>query len=269
MILRPKPFLGHAVAGGSLRALANENGKRQNAPCILVERLVQQENGTGYSEWACEMDSEDAAASGTYFATVEGLPEDYVAGQVISGETTLIAEGAKIAGDALIIPAGAEITYGSTTDSSSNTTDAEVMDRTPFGKKDVLVIRVTSSDRRVSSSISQLEDDVFGLNEVDKVNMRQQFFACSQGQMQMLPFAGNTTTGVEIPNGVTEVTVTKAARGTGFKKIENEAIAQATEMLGDLKSQFHYVMLCLPSGTNGSWYVFVEEISFGALAAQN
>ncbi|KAL3904934.1 MAG: hypothetical protein SGILL_009880, partial [Bacillariaceae sp.] len=266
------------AAGGSLRALLNENeeppqinneigntntlaanganGKRQNAPCILVERLVQQQNGTGYTEWACEMDAEDAADSGTYFATFEGgLPEDYIEGQVISGYTTLIAEGAKIHGGQLVIPAGSKITYGSTNDDSpsNNVTETEVMDRAPFGKKDVLVIRMTSSDRKVSSSVSQLEDDVFGTGQTDILNLRRQFHACSQGQMKMLPFTGTTTTGVEVQNGVVEVTVTDAVKGVGFKKIENAAIAQATEMFGDLKSQFHYVMLCLPPGTKGSW----------------
>jgi hypothetical protein len=244
-------------ATGSLRALSKTQGSRQNAPCILVQRLVQQKDGTGYAEWACQMDSADAASSGIFFATVEGLTEDIVAGELRSGVTTLIAEGAKINGESLIIPAGAKVTIGSTSDSSSsNTTSADAMDRTPFGSKDVLVIRVLAQDRKVWASTAELADDIFGLGDVDQVNMRKQFVACSHGQIRMLPFSGTTPTGMEITNGVTEISIAETVNGKGFKKIENAAVAQATEILGDLKSQFHYVMLCLPPGTMGSWIAF-------------
>jgi hypothetical protein len=59
------------------------------------------------------------------------------------------------------------------------------------------------------------------------------------------PFIGKTTTGIDITNGVVEITIPETVDGAIRGDIENSATKMAYSVLGDLPSQFdHGKSLC-------------------------
>jgi hypothetical protein len=92
--------------------------------------------------------------------------------------------------------------------------------RSTTGPLTVLVVRVIAADASTTSSVSQLSDSVFGTHG-DAVNLRSQFLACSNNQLDFQPYAGTTATGQVITNGVAEVTISNTVLGQSDSVIVN------------------------------------------------
>ena len=64
-------------------------------------------------EWYCELAEEDAEITGSTFVKVTGIDETFFDdNDIMSGEATLIASGAMIDGDQMLIPDGADVEIG-------------------------------------------------------------------------------------------------------------------------------------------------------------
>lgn len=83
--------------------------------------------------------------------------------------------------------------------------------------------------------------------------------------MDFVPFIGKTTTNVEITNGVVEITIPDTVDGAIRGDIESSATKEAQSVLGNLPTQFDYVMFCLPYGSlrsgNPGWlgYAYIDH----------
>jgi hypothetical protein len=220
----------------------------QTLPCTLVLRLEQNEDLSDSQEWGCELADADAVATGIFIASVQGLSDTELT-NAESGKTTLISPGAMIVGDTLTVPSDSAVQFGEVL-ADANLEGASGDSRRSFGTKSVLVIRVNAADVSTTSSISQLEDDVFD----DSVNLMSQYAACSHQQLVFEPFQGVTETGVTVERGVVEITIADTVQGNRMKVIENSSLAEARKVYGAL-TQFDFVMICQPPGIIGGWYV--------------
>ena len=111
--------------------------------------------------------------------------------------------------------------------------------------KTMLVLRViTGGGSQVPpSNERRLSDKWFGTS-TDEVNNKSQFRACSFGKLLIEPFTGNTSKGVNISNGV--YTITVDADRMNPRLVERQARAKGSSILGDLQSQFDFVVLSVP-----------------------
>ena len=122
--------------------------------------------------------------------------------------------------------------------------------RLKTGSYSVLALRVVAADASTTSSEIDISNEIFGTNG-DVVNLKSQYAACSYNQLNFYP-----TTDNRVNNGVYTVTITNTVSGVSDGVIRNAVNSQATAELGDLPSQFDYVMQCLPPGTNGGWIAY-------------
>jgi hypothetical protein len=124
----------------------------------------------------------------------------------------------------------------------------------------VLAIRIKGKDISTTSSMVEISNAIFGTGG-DQINLKERYASCSYGQLQMEPYSGTTKSGYSIPEngnavGVVEVVINKKVKGATDSSIENAAFNAATALLGNLKSQFDHVMLCLPPGISGGWIAY-------------
>ena len=217
-------------------------------------------NGSGHSnrrelhdedyEVKCELQAEDRAAVGTYFVPINGIERGQL-DNIISGDTTLIAEGAMIMDGEMWLPAGAAIEFG-----SNGRRKLQQASRTK-GTKKVLVVRANAQDTVTSSSKEILSDKIFGTGN-DLANLSSQYSACSHGQLEFEPFRGMTEGGFYVDNGVIDVNINMNAIDTSRFVVEDALEEAADKIVGSLSDQFDHVMLCLPPGsrvgsTNKNW----------------
>ena len=112
------------------------------------------------------------------------------------------------------------------------------------GTRSVVILRVVASDSVVPQSAAELSDYVFSTT---KLSLRSGYDACSYGQLLFTP-----TTHSKAVNGAVDVAININAIGIDSGDIVNAALNVATNMLGDLPSQFDHVMMAMPPGvTNG------------------
>jgi hypothetical protein len=71
----------------------------------------------------------------------------------------------------------------------------------------------------------------------------------------MVPFEGETSTGVTVKNGVISVSIDQNFVGSDRYTAEDALESAAANLVGNL-NQFDYVMLCLPPGTDGGWIAY-------------
>lgn len=126
-----------------------------------------------------------------------------------------------------------------------------------IGDRDVLVIRVVGTDASTTASEAQLSDDVFG-NDRDPVNLRNQFAACSYGQ---LIFIKATDDVLIDDDGVYTVNINTTVNGKDIGVIEAAAIQQAKTDFGVTRLDLiaKHIMLCIPPGTTPSWVARAYE----------
>ena len=112
------------------------------------------------------------------------------------------------------------------------------------GDKSVLVVRVVLADGAPTSSVAQLSDSVFG-TDGDTINLKSQYAACSQDQLNF-----NPTTGTGIVDGVIEVTLPNTV-SEGDAAVRNAVTTALNAQFGVTSPTAiaDHVMYCLPTGT--------------------
>jgi hypothetical protein len=184
---------------------------------------------------------------------VNGL-DDAQRSYVTSGETKLKPGVAMIQDGELYLPADAGVEVFDSTPSDRRRLSA-------FGEKKVLVVRANANDISTTATKEELAFDIFGNDfnffedqNVETVNLRSQYAACSHGKLTFEPFRGESLTGAIVDNGVIDVTVDVDVVTSDRYTVERALSTAASNLVGDLR-QFDRVMLCLPPGSSSdSWY---------------
>ena len=130
--------------------------------------------------------------------------------------------------------------------------------RLKTGERSVLVVRVLAADATTGYSESLLSNSVFG-NEVDAINLRDQYLKCSHNQLTFNPV---TRSGVN--NGVVTVDIRpETVTGREDSTIRNLVNTKLAEMFGvsNAKQLANHVVHCMPPGTSGDWigYAFINS----------
>jgi hypothetical protein len=163
----------------------------------------------------------------------------------------------------LMLPSDGDVEFGTIYDSSVPEHRRRRMSK-QTGTNRVLVIRAEADDGAPQDPLTELEDAIFG-RYGNTVNLMTIYRDCSYGQMTVEPFQGVTSTGVNVEYGVTELKVQANLANLDRFDAESFVEEEALNTLGDLRSQFDHVMICLPPGTtrNGStsWlaYAYVNS----------
>jgi hypothetical protein len=240
--------------------------------CIITKVDVQSEDQTSQEEWRCELQSADAEQAGVQFVALEGLENfDFDKEGIVSGLTTLLAEGAMIVDGTLKILKGSEKFWGKIErrgpaektkqqkekKKNKDRKQSRLLAPSEPNYRSVLAVRVVATDSTTSADLQTLSDDIFGTNG-SAVNLRERFESCSYGEIQMLPYNGMTPSGISIQDGVVEVEISDAVTGGFNRGIETAVLSELSTHLGisDLAAEFDHVMLCLPPGTSGNWIAY-------------
>lgn len=221
-------------------------------------------------QWHCELQSVDSDEAGVQFVSLEGLNGVNLDLEAVSGETTLLAEGAVISGGSLKIPKGSKKEFGKI-ESQQPAEKAGKQTKSAKKRRDlapmqpvvrsVLAVRVVAPDKTTTADLATLSGDIFGTGKQSPtVSLSERFSSCSYGQVSMVPYNGQTPSGVIIQDGVVEVNIGTVVNGTSYKNVHNEVIKMLRTYLGisNLPSVFNHVMLCLPSGTSGKWIAYCK-----------
>jgi len=125
-----------------------------------------------------------------------------------------------------------------------------------LGPKTMLALRVIASDVSTTSTADKISDAWFGTSG-ERVNLKSQYYACSNGKLHCNP--ANQGSGTS--RGVYTATINDRVNGTESGTIRKAAIAAAEAELGTLNPQFDHVMVCIPPGTSGNWiaYAYVNH----------
>lgn len=190
----------------------------------------------------CELQEEDRATVGKYFVPVHGI-EMSEFDNIVSGDTTLIAEEAMIMDGEMWLPADATIEFG-----SNGQSDRRLQASRKEGTKKVLVIRADGRGSSTTASNALLSDKIFGTNG-DQHTLKSQYHACSHGKFELEPYVGMTTGGTYINNGVLDVKIDTNIPGESRYVIEDALETAAYQLVGRFQDQFDHVMLCLPPGS--------------------
>ena len=218
------------------------NGSGNNGTRKLQEQTYEE------NEVKCELQEEDRAAAGKYFVSINGIESSQL-DNIVSGDTTLMAEGAMIMDGELWLPAGAAIEFGS---NGENDRRRLLQTSRTHGIKKVLVVRADATGAVTSATKETLSDKVFGTNG-DTATLRSQYRACSHEKLDFQPFEGMTNGGAVVESGVIDVNIDTYVPGTSRYTVEDALEEAADELVGNLSAQFDHVMLCLPPGsTSGS-----------------
>jgi len=107
-----------------------------------------------------------------------------------------------------------------------------------IGNRTVVVLRVIALDTVTTLTIAQLFDRVFNTSVL---SLRSGYDACSYGQLNLKPTTHFLTT-----NGIVNITININATGNDALTIENAVRIAATNILGDLSSQFDHILMAFP-----------------------
>ena len=183
------------------------------------------------------------------FAHVKGAPEkellaEFNRGTIISGESTLMLDGAYFDEEngSLVIGDLNNAQYGVLVVPEARRRKLA----TVVGVKEMLAVRIVAPDASTTSSESEIGDSWFGTNG-DVVNFKSQYEACSYGKLTI-----NAFNNAQVSNGATTVSIADNVSGADSGVIVDAAV----DALGSLRNEADHVMLCIPSGTSGSWIAY-------------
>lgn len=197
----------------------------------------------------CELQGEDREAAGKYFVPVHGI-ETSELDNIVSGDTTLMVDGATIMEGEMWLPADAAIEFGS---NGENERRRRLNTSRKEGVKKVLVVRADAKGSSTTASAATLSDKIFGTNG-DNNTLRSQYLGCSHGKLDLQPYKGMTEGGTNVEAGVLDVSLDLKVSGKTRYDIEDAMEEAATKLVGSLSSQFDHVMLCVPPGSSdGDW----------------
>jgi hypothetical protein len=150
------------------------------------------------------MKGEDSANAGLrlagYRANVDIQGIEYVLAakpDIVSGQTLLF--GAKIEDGLLVITPNTDLKF----DTHRHAIGGEARRRlaTSTGNKNVLVVRVITTDAQPTASMAEMSDAIFG-TDGDPVNLKSQYEGCSDDQITITPATGTGTACADDPNYV-------------------------------------------------------------------
>ena len=92
-------------------------------------------------------------------------------------------------------------------------------------------------------TVAQLEDDVF----FDVSSLKTQYEACSYQKLQIVPYAGTTSTGRTITNGVTDLVLPDYTAAGGDRKQIQQAALQVVkkDISTNMYTEFDLIMFCM------------------------
>lgn len=232
----------------------NGNGKKMNAPCTLLLRVTDlggNAKDNDEFEWFCELDQVDnngkrgkiVPFSEKKFKKNEKIPGEK-GKRFESGVTTLHGD-VTIKNGKLFIKGNPS--FGRRNNNANKNRGRHL---SSTGDKNVLVLRVQALDGATSSSEDELTDNIFGTFG-DVFNLKTGYIGCSYDQLKFLPTADHS-------NGVYTVQVSQNLASSTMSQVENAVIAAATTALGDLESQYDYVMICTPPVSSGLAYAYIN-----------
>lgn len=211
--------------------------------CILLIKVTEWENDEDTYDVECSSSEGDILHFAILPAEVQSL---FDAGELHSGEDLLRASSAMISPNGeLTIPTRASISIEYMPQGRTQTTQTT-------GQKSVIAIRVIAADASETSSAAVLSDEIFGTSG-DLVNLRERSASCSYNKFKLEPYIGTTSTGVNVTNGVYEVTIPNNVTGVDGSIIRHAVQDAGNAVLGNMREQMDHVMLCLPPGVPGSW----------------
>lgn len=173
----------------------------QNLPCILVEDFIEFEGGHDTIVWKCETYGVDSCIAGSNHTnaevTIQGMDHVLDKGQNIeSGKTTVLAEGAALADFTLTITGSNTLTFGEITSDAASRRRLSAA----TGSIDLLVVRVSATDKSMTKSAAELSGDVFGTaGSNDVYNFKSQVEECSNNALTVNPAVGSGTGCVNDP----------------------------------------------------------------------
>ncbi len=264
-------FSAHLQASslrGSSDSRNNRRGLRVQHPCTLVrvetqyeyqleenfesnrEKLYAANNGgsrrrelqADTDDIKCELQEADQQVFGQLFVNVNGIDSSQLE-NIVSGDTTIMAEGAMIVDGEMYLPADAQVEFG------SNEENRRLQATRQQGAKKVLVVRANGRGASTTASAQTLSDKIFGTHG-DTATLRSQYSQCSHGKLDLQPYQGTTWGGTYIEDGVLDVTIDMDVPGANRYAVENAIEAAASQLVGGFRGQFDHVMLCLPPGTD-------------------
>lgn len=244
------------LADPTLPFSASEEAPRylaEDKECTYLTRLVMHTPGVnGQKEFDdCDIDGSTVVQiGGPGYKNLKPKLKD-----LVSGESTLrVPGGAEIVDGVLILPNGKEVVIG-----RKPKRDRKLL----TGPREVLVLRIDAPDSSTSSTEAVLSDNIFGTGS-DLYNLRSQYLACSNGQLDFQP-----TTNALATNGTSSVSITQTVTGVDDGVVRNAAQAAGNAKFGSL-SQFDHVMFCIPPGTNGNWigYAWIGGCKFHHLVVK-
>jgi hypothetical protein len=265
-------LLPSSVGDGSLRGAFHQNQTEtlENVECTLFlkfTRLMAPPFASPQEEekWTCEFDfsqrAENSDIHGNACTTVEleGIEDGFLESQgAKSGHSKLSVSTAIFGGSDgklfLEIPPSASVQVLESPDNVDDTTGqrkGRKLAKTS-GTLKTLVVRVISKNGvGPSANTQKLRSDVFE----DRLCLKSQYEACSHGRLQIEPFGGITETGRSINGGVVQVQINMDPSYGNRDQLEAMANERATELYGDLRSQFDLVMFSMPPGS-GDWLAY-------------
>lgn len=129
------------------------------------------------------------------------------------------------------------------------------------GEKTTLVVRITTNDYKYEPAVSKAAIKQFVYD--NPVSLKGKYEECSYNKLKILPFEGTTKTDEVVSDGIVDVRLSKDQSNEVKRYLRNKngnvprgkmtsfARTAAAIALGDLESQFDFVMFCLPEGVTG------------------
>ena len=236
----------HFGSKGGLRK-KNESTRSQRRlqtePCVLLHKMIFLDDFSESEEVECYEASTD-----TYFEIMsidnENLLSKFYSGEIVSGVSTLMQEGAYFENGSLFVEdiENVQIVKGKGPETRRQLTTTSV---------NMLAVRVEARDASTTSSEDEIRDAWFG-TDGDPVNLKSQYGACSYGKFQ-----ANQADTADVSNGVITVSISDNVQGVSDGVIRNSVSSALTASLGNLPSaEYDYVMQCLPPGTSGGWIAY-------------
>lgn len=116
---------------------------------------------------------------------------------IVSGETLLYGVGAVIEDHLLVITPNTELKFDTYRHSTGTVGRRKLT--TSTGNKNVLVVRVITTDAQPTANAAEMSDSIFGTNG-DPVNLKSQYEGCSANQITITPATGTGTACADDPN---------------------------------------------------------------------
>lgn len=161
-------------------------------------------------------------------ATREWISEKIEAQELISGKTEI-----EVPTDADIDMETMELKLSSLPTLLNNSDDSEEAGRRlKSGTRTVLAIRITAKNQTTSMDDATLSNGIFGILG-DKVNLRSQYLACSNGKLDFQPAADKKGNSSSITNGVVGLTV-DLYPSAGWTAVTNAATSEFFRQFGVL-----------------------------------